>query len=279
MCAGCICLVEGGLLDQVNEVVWECGLGPDCSMWGVSISLGGICCPKTTAETIFASGCVCTCVLSVCVRTCVCVCCCPQDDTGWSFSLPVFNVGICALIYIPVFACRPIPPCLWAVCALAVCFLISVLGLTTNVYTAPPPPPFPSPSAPVSLPFLPFLHHFTRHHQGLGCRCLHCKSGLTIRRWLDPSRIQKHLIYLFIFLSCTASRCIISDQGDIPTSKCYSLRLRVNLLTNKLRQDRLNEVCMQGCENHISSAPHIHRQRIRCFPRHACDIRLGIRTC
>lgn len=24
--------VEGGLLAQVNEVVWECGLGPDCSM-------------------------------------------------------------------------------------------------------------------------------------------------------------------------------------------------------------------------------------------------------
>lgn len=105
---------------------------------------------------------------------------------------------------------------------------MSVFGLTTNVYTATP--------LSISLPFCPSFHHFTQQHQGLASWCLHCKSGLTIRRWLDPTHIQKHLIYLFIFLSRMASRCIISDQGDMPTSKCYSLHLQVDLLANKLKQ-------------------------------------------
>lgn len=32
--------VEGGLLAQVNEVVWESGLGPDCNVCGVVFGLG-----------------------------------------------------------------------------------------------------------------------------------------------------------------------------------------------------------------------------------------------
>lgn len=125
------------------------------------------------------------------------------------------------------------------------------------VYTAPNSP------TPISLPFHPSLRRFTQRHQGLASWCLHCKSGLTIRRWLDPTHIQKHLIYLFIFLSCRASRCIISDQGDIPTSKCYSLHLQVNLLTNKLKQDILNEILMGWCANDSSLASYIHRKAIR----------------
>lgn len=76
---------------------------------------------------------------------------------------------------------------------------------------------------------------------------LHCKSGLTKRRWLDPTHIQKHLIYLFISLSCMASRCIISDQGDMPTFKCYSLHLQVILSANKFKQDRIDEILRGGC--------------------------------
>lgn len=119
------------------------------------------------------------------------------------------------------------------------------------------------PPAPVSLPFCPSLHHFTQRHQGLASWCLHCESGLTIRRWLDPTHIQNHLIYLFIFLSCMASRCIITDQGDIPTPKCYSLHLQVNLLTNKLKQDRLNEILRSQCANDSSSALHINREVVQ----------------
>lgn len=33
--------MEEGLLGQVNEVVWECGLGPDCTMCSACCSLGG----------------------------------------------------------------------------------------------------------------------------------------------------------------------------------------------------------------------------------------------
>lgn len=67
-----VCRVEGGLLAQVNEVVWECGLGPDCGMCRARFSLGGICSSKTTGETIFASGCVCTCAFEcVCKDACV----------------------------------------------------------------------------------------------------------------------------------------------------------------------------------------------------------------
>lgn len=33
--------MEAGLLAQVNEVVWECGLGPDCNMCEALFSLGG----------------------------------------------------------------------------------------------------------------------------------------------------------------------------------------------------------------------------------------------
>lgn len=116
-----------------------------------------------------------------------------------------------------------------------------------------PPPTHPQPTHPptntrrISLPFHPSLHHFTQHHQGLASWCLHCKSGLTKRRWLDPTHIQKHLIYLFISLSCMASRCIISDQGDMPTFKCYSLHLQVILSTNKFKQERINEILRGGC--------------------------------
>ncbi len=64
---------EGGLLAQVNEVVWECGLGPDCSMCGARFSLRGICSLKTTGETIFACGCICTCSLEcLCMLGCMC---------------------------------------------------------------------------------------------------------------------------------------------------------------------------------------------------------------
>lgn len=67
--------VKGGLLAQVNEVVWECGLGPDCSMCGALFSLGRICSPKTTGETIFACGCVCTHAFEcACTDVCVLVC-------------------------------------------------------------------------------------------------------------------------------------------------------------------------------------------------------------
>lgn len=145
------------------------------------------------------------------------------------------------------------------------------------------PPHSPSlpptrPLAPISLPFLPSLHHFTQCHQGLASRCLHCKSGLTIRRWLDPTHIQKHLIYLFIFLSRTAPRCIISDQGDIPTSKCYSLHLQVNLLSNKLKQDRLNEIWMGGmCTWQLPGSFHLQTGTFRCFSPPCMCIRSGIK--
>lgn len=146
-------------------------------------------------------------------------------------------------------------------------FQIFCVGSNHKCVQSPPPPPSThrhtdtqtQHPAPISLPFHPSHHHFTQCHQGLASWCLHCKSGLTIRRWLDPTHIQKHLIYLFIFLSCTASRCIISDQGDIPTSKCYSLHLQVNLLTNRLKQGRLNEILRGKCANCSSSAPYIHR--------------------
>lgn len=124
-------------------------------------------------------------------------------------------------------------------------FPISASSPTTNVYTATPLPT----SITILLPFQPSLHHFLQCHQGLASWCLHCKSGLTIRRWLDPTHIQKHLIYLFIFTSSRASRCVIFDQGDIPTSKCNSLHQQVNLLTNKPKQDGINEILMEGGAN------------------------------
>lgn len=147
-----------------------------------------------------------------------------------------------------------------------VCFSIgSILNCVHRT-----PTPLSSPFFPISLPCRPSLHHFTQHHQGLASWCLHCKSGLTIRRWLDPTHIQKHLIYLFIIPSCKASGCIISDQGDIPTSKCYSLRLQVNLLTNKLKQDRLNEISRGGCEKDSSSRTPSHWTPVRwAFCLHA----------
>lgn len=38
--------MDEGLLAQVNEVVWECGLGPDCNMCGaLFLPRGWICSP------------------------------------------------------------------------------------------------------------------------------------------------------------------------------------------------------------------------------------------
>lgn len=112
-------VVEGGLPAQVNEVVWECGLGPDYSMCGACFSLGGICTPMTTGETIFASGCIYTCWYVYGNTVC---------HTGLRTMLDeaVSNVGICAFttIYIPMFACKPIPTCVQGVFTL-------ILGLSS----------------------------------------------------------------------------------------------------------------------------------------------------
>lgn len=138
----------------------------------------------------------------------------------------------------------------------SVCFPLSVFGPTTNVYTASPSPPY-------LLPFSPSLQRFTEQHQGLASWCLHCKSGLTIRPWLDPTHIQKHLIYLFILLFCMASRCVRSDQGDMITSNCYSLHLQVSLFSNRPRPARLNEILRPRCANGGS----FHPQRGDAPPR------------
>lgn len=39
---------------------------------------------------------------------------------------------------------------------------------------------------------------------------------------------------------------MMSDQGDMPTSNCYSLHLQVSLLSNRLRQGRLNEIFFEA---------------------------------
>lgn len=133
---------EGRLPAQVNEVVWECGLGPDCSMCGACFSLRGICTPMTTGETIFASGCIytywrvygCTCAY---VRNTVSYQ--PPDDISRSSAMSVSNVGICAFttVYIPMFACKPIPTCVWGVSLWSKCFPVSVFSLTTMCTQTP----------------------------------------------------------------------------------------------------------------------------------------------
>lgn len=172
----------------------------------------------------------------VCMQECMCanvkdsVGCWPQDGAGWTFSVSMFNATICidTALFMPMFACMPVPTWVLVVCALISIFSdVCVWSDHKCVHSHP---------LSISLPFHPSFHHFTQQHQGLASWCLHCKSGPTIRRWLDPTHIQKHLIYLFIFLSCMASRCIISDQADMPTSKCYSLHLQFDLLVNKLKQ-------------------------------------------
>lgn len=158
--------------------------------------------------------------------------------------------------YLLVFAWMPVPECVceWGAGEMfAPCYAFSDFCVESDhkcVHIHPLPPPSP---APILLPFHPSLHHFPQRHQGLASWCLHCKSVLTIRRWLDPTHIQKHLIYLFIFPSCRASRCIIFDQGDIPTSKCYSLHQQVKLFTNKLKQNIVNEILMAGEANNRTS--------------------------
>lgn len=142
-------LVEGGLPAQVNEVVWECGLGPDCSMCGARFSLGGICTPKTTGETILASGFVCTCWY-VCVRM-YCMCAYARDsvcDIALRMTLVEALLSLClmlAFVHLPLYTCLCLHACLFPlVCGVfvlwSVCFPMSVFGLTTNVYTDPPPP-------------------------------------------------------------------------------------------------------------------------------------------
>ena len=195
--------------------------------------------------------------LNVCVWVCVCtdiqmyMCLYlkPQgSESGFALRMTLVE-AFSSLCLVPVFMhyhtrlCLNICPYLhvWDACAL-ICFLIFNVESDHKCVHR-----LPHLSAPISLPFCPSLHRFTQRHQGLASWCLHCKSGLTIRRWLDPTHIQKHPIYLFRFLSCRPSGCIISDQGDISTSKFYSLVLQVNLLPDKLKQSRHNKILMAWC--------------------------------
>lgn len=202
--AGCLRgLEEGGLPAQVNEVVWERGLGPDCTMCAACSSLGGIFLPHWW-DCLCLRLCMRLLVRAdVCMLMCESVCGVTHRMTPVeAFAISMFNVGICAFTAVYTCSCShacPLPLMWGGVCSLIRVFSDVCVRSDHYVYTATIKPP---PTPPISLPFRPSLHHFTRHHQGLTSWCLHCKSGLTKRRWLDPTHIQKHLIYLFIFLSC-----------------------------------------------------------------------------
>lgn len=79
-------LEEGGLPAQVNEVVWERGLGPDCTVRAACFSLGGIfftplvrlSSPPAVYALAGARGCMYAYARASVWR-------CPQDDTGRSF--------------------------------------------------------------------------------------------------------------------------------------------------------------------------------------------------
>lgn len=157
--AGCLRgLEEGGLPAQVNEVVWERGLGPDCTMCAACFSLGGIFYP--TGETVFASGCVCTCWCAQ-MYLCLCASQCVALPTGWhrskllpSPSLMLVFVHLPPHIRARVRMHTHFHWCGGVFAPWSVCFPMSVFGPTTNVYTATTKPP-PTPPNLITIPPFP----------------------------------------------------------------------------------------------------------------------------
>lgn len=136
-----------------------------------------------------------------------------------------------------VFAYRLIPLCVRGVWLWSVCVFYSLCLVQPQMCTQPAPRPhtyyhsvLPSSILPNSIKASP---------PGV---CI-VNQALTIRPWLDPTHIQKTLD-LFIHLSSFAwhQNALMSDQGDMPTSNCYSLHLQVRMLSNRPRQARLNEI-------------------------------------
>lgn len=113
------------------------------SMCGALFSLGVICSPKTTGETIFASGCECT-HASVCVLMHLYLCVrarhgvCVILPSGWQRLNLCYRCVQCwhlciNIQYMPVFACMPIPECVCVCLRSDLCVFWFLSSPTTNV--------------------------------------------------------------------------------------------------------------------------------------------------